>query len=91
MLGVASGIGALSLLFESNGRQAEIALYVTTKTVEIVHGYLKKHRLLTREIPYFTVWLFGAIMAVYGYYYQHEPSSIKHNYLSALVKVLGSV
>lgn len=90
-LGVASGIGSISLLFESKGRQSDIALYVTTKTLEIVHGYLKKHQLITTEIPYFTVWVFGAVMAIYGYYYQNEPSSIKHTFLSALTKVLGAI
>lgn len=30
-------------------------------------------------------------MAVYGFFYQNEPSSIKHNYLSGLTKILGAV
>jgi hypothetical protein len=83
LLGIASGIGALSLLFEAKSRQSEIALYVTTKTIEIAHGYLKKHG-FHLYIKDFEVWLFGFIMGVFGYFYQHEPTTMKNSYHSTL-------
>jgi hypothetical protein len=66
---LASGIGALSIMFEAKSRQAEVALYVTTKTLDIMHGWVKR-RGFDPQIKNFSVYLFGFTMAVFGFFYQ---------------------
>lgn len=87
---LASGLGSLSLLFEATSRQSEIALYVTTKTLEIMHGFARR-RGLKADIPHSSVYLFGFAMAVLGHSYLEDPATIKHSYLSVFNKVIGPV
>lgn len=56
-------------MFEAKSRQAEVALYVTTKTLDIMHGWVKR-RGFDPQIKNFSVYLFGFTMAVFGFFYQ---------------------
>ena len=83
-------IGGISLVFETPGRQAEIALFCFAKTMETVWSWLLR-RNYVKNVKYGDVFLFGLAIAIIGYYYQHDKESIKPSYQSVMSKLLGDI
>jgi hypothetical protein len=58
------------------------------KTLETSWTWLKR-RNMVGDVPYGEVLVFGATMAILGYFYQHEVDSLKRSNNAVMRKLLG--
>jgi len=80
--------GAWGILWESESRRVEIALFIMTRFFETVWNYLK-HRGYVKPIWSGENIVFAFAMGVIGYFYHCEQKSIKPSYLSLFKRFWG--
>lgn len=82
---LAGFFAGLSVLWETNSRRTELALFCLPRNIDCAWRMLM-NRNLVRPIPNGEILLFSIGMGVIMMYYQHQPEVIKRSFLGVLRK-----
>jgi len=81
-------LAAWSVLFESETRRVEIALFIMTRFFETLWNYLK-HRGYVKAVWSGENIVFGIAMGIIAYFYHCEENAIKPSYLAVFKRFWG--
>ena len=79
--------GGIPLIFETSGRQAEIALFSVYKSMEILYN-MGKRRKLPVTIPLGNCVMTGFALCIICYHYFNNRDVIKKSYTDIIDKLL---
>jgi hypothetical protein len=87
-LKIGAAVGGLPLLFETSGRQAEIALFTMYNNFKTLYNEARRRNIRVR-IPAGNCFITAFALCILCYHYFNDKSSIKRNYVTLMDKLLS--